>query len=568
MSTPVFRGIAAATILVATALSALVPTAQATAQCPYTVTADQPTGVWENTSATVTFTLDTGGCQIDYWSINGVVYPVGSPVQSVYLGEGQFNVQLNVHYYGEHTTATFVCDYYDWWGSCGWGHYVYTTVIGWDWSNEPSYQYFKIDLTNPYIWFNGISGPVVDGNIITSAARLTESARDYNSGVASLTHRDGTGAQASNAYTEWWSGNTIDNTNVSGADGPHTITFRATDAAGNFAEDAHAVILDNTPPAVKLAFPSHNSVAVNDVKAETCTEYARVSQGGNPVVESPVATPTIPTQDASPVGTLQPDACAGTVLTTAAQYVPAPAQPVIGSLGTLPKTDPIPAGPAPGDPTGMLPPVVVGEAQTLFNFATGSHGGTTLPSFGTPTGEAQAAVGALPIPAGVGAAATPVAFENPMVISGAVDIAAIVKDQYAGTSMVQFIVDGQLRNTQLGGDATYHWTWNTSTDSDGRHTLGIRTMDRLGNVGVKEFAIIVASATKESTKATEWQNYVIVRNAVEQAPFTLFGAFEAAPDQAQAAVDAASADASSRSTTAQAYAGQRSGELRTVVGLP
>lgn len=640
--------VALACILIVTALAALAPTAQANDGCSFGVGLDgghSPANTW-STHDSPRWTFNVNHCRVTQWGVStswGGYFETGSSELHPTLPSGEYSIAVRALYTWDHWHSQgywqTTCSW--WWCWSTWVDTSYNHVHQ-EWTPFVSGAGVKIDVTVPEVAISDITGPYVDDLYLTSATTISLSASDAHSGLNAVqTAQDGGG----------WTSYDDDGAHITGEDGARTFSYRAIDNVGWITAKSRDFILDNTAPVISIIHPTPNSLNVDALSAETCTDNARVTNAGETVAEAPAApelppapvdgdqtiddaiaainaatVPGVPedlvaslppeaaaaydaAQDAMdgqvpsdlpdaqrpsppPVVDNGPDACGGHLVSTVAQQVTvpgAPEAPEVPDTGVeapeVPATPEVPAPPVgPGD---VLPPTVadmVEDAAGQIPGAPPAPGAPAAPTFGTPRDELESAIGPIPVedptvPDSVAVDAASFDFANPVVLTGVVEMSANVDDATVGTSLVEFIVDGVVRDSQSNGNADYAWSWDTTSETAGEHSFAIRAVDRLGNEDLVEFTVIVLATTQEGIEATAAmtqaelegdaaqaqadaaQAAVDAQAAAEAAPGEAQAAAEAAPGDAEAAAAATQADAESRAATANGYVNGRASEI-------
>lgn len=86
------------------------------------------------------------------------------------------------------------------------------------------------------------------------------------------------------------------------------------------------------------------------------------------------------------------------------------------------------------------------------------------------------------------------------VAEGALTVTAATSDAGSGVGQVQFLVDGTLRSVATA--APYQWTWDTSGEVLGEHTLTVVSIDRLGNAATQSQKVEVVPSSLDGILAT------------------------------------------------------------------
>jgi hypothetical protein len=83
-------------------------------------------------------------------------------------------------------------------------------------------------------------------------------------------------------------------------------------------------------------------------------------------------------------------------------------------------------------------------------------------------------------------------------VNGTVNITATASDT-SGISKVEFLVDGTLKGTDT--TAAYSYSWDTSTATNGSHTITAKAYDAAGNVGTSTGVAVTVNNTTADTSA-------------------------------------------------------------------
>lgn len=535
--------IAFTTSFVLMALAVAAPAAEASNQCAphvYLDAAHNPANTWAN-HAHPNFYWNGANCNVVRYGVStswGGYFETGGTSYHPSLGDGQYTISVRTLYYYYTYYTWFHCHAY-WWGVCISGHYHTDAVYNQAWTGFSGSPVAKIDTTPPQVSISNIGQPKVveNGNTyVTSSSVFTLAASDASSGVAAVQwNLDG------GSWKNYNGGITIE-----GADGAHTLGYRAIDNVGLTTTKTFALILDNTAPAITTEHPTSNSANVNEFSLETCTDNVRLTQDGTTVAEVPDApaapdvplppmpeTPELPPTPEAPVAIPEApeapetpevlasgaDACAGQVVETneiTVIFPSAPAPPAIPpEVPALPVEPPAPpVQPPAAPPTPPLPPLPPVPA------APGLPPLPALPGSPVPLPEAPQAPETPELPALPGGAtvdAQDVEFTPAILVSGVVDFVVEVDDAIVGTKLVEFLVDGELMSAQAGPDGTYTFSWDATSYSAGEHTFTIRATDRLGNVGDLSFTVVVVPQTQAGVEATVTETQADAEAAAEQA---------------------------------------------------
>ena len=81
-------------------------------------------------------------------------------------------------------------------------------------------------------------------------------------------------------------------------------------------------------------------------------------------------------------------------------------------------------------------------------------------------------------------------------VSGTTSVSATAADD-TGVARVEFYLDGVLASTDTS--APYAWSWNTTTASNGSHTLSTKAYDAAGNVGTSAGVTVTVSNVGDTT---------------------------------------------------------------------
>jgi peptidoglycan/xylan/chitin deacetylase (PgdA/CDA1 family) len=156
-----------------------------------------------------------------------------------------------------------------------------------DW---PVYEYVidvvRLDLAPPDVV---IQSPA-SGSVVKGAVAVTADATDAMSGVASVAFvLDGTAVSTDATAPYEWSWDT-----QLWPEGSHTLAAVASDNAGNFAEAAVTVTVDNSPPEVSIESPAADSVVkgIVPVRAEASDSVSGVAAVTFSLDGTPVGTDT------------------------------------------------------------------------------------------------------------------------------------------------------------------------------------------------------------------------------------------------------------------------------------
>lgn len=146
-------------------------------------------------------------------------------------------------------------------------------------------------------------------------------------------------------------------------------------------------------------------------------------------------------------------------------------------------------------------------------------------------------------------------------LSGTVELKADATDN-VGVEWVFFYVDGQVA-AMIKGDPPYTDDWDTTTTTDGQHTIQAKAWDQAENEGASP-VVTVTVANRESTK---------METTLPQAPAAAQGSAAAtgtpaARTAAQAAPQAASQTAAATSQAVAPAAAQQQPEAAPVLPLP
>jgi subtilisin family serine protease len=86
-------------------------------------------------------------------------------------------------------------------------------------------------------------------------------------------------------------------------------------------------------------------------------------------------------------------------------------------------------------------------------------------------------------------------------LKGSVPVRASVRDNI-GVTRVEFRVDGTVRGTSTGGSSSPIWTWETTSDADGAHSLVAMAYDAAGNVKSSATVSVSVDNTSPSVSVT------------------------------------------------------------------
>lgn len=625
--------VALASLMIISVLAVLAPPAQANHGCSFNVGTDAshaPANTW-TTHNHPRWTFNVNHCRVHYWGVStswGGYFETGAGDYHPTLGSGQYSISVRALYSVDAYNNYWHC-HASIWGICISWHYHSDLYYQYYWSGFVGSSTVKIDITPPNVDISSITGPYVDNTYLTSDTAIHLSASDAHSGIASVQT-----AQDDGAWATYQTGGA----KITGADGQHLFRYRATDNVGLITAKSRTFILDNTAPVISILHPTPNSLNVDDVSAETCTDNVRITDGGETVAEAPELpeTPTVPVdqtiddailalnglgvpgipsetdmlvppiaqqpyQDAkaalagqlpsdlpdaerpSAPGVVDegPDACTGHVLSTLDQSVGVPGAPAVPGPGDVetpelpeevpeaPSTPDVPEVPeAPVDHHDILPPTLANAVDGVLAQVPGVPGvpgAPGVPTQGEARSELESAIGPIPVedpevPASVDVAGTTLGFASPVVLTGVVEMSANVDDAIVGTQLVEFIVDGVVRDAQSHGDGDYAWSWDTTSEGAGEHSFAIRATDRLGNVAEFDFTVIVIATTQEGVEATAAATQADVDQAAVEAQATAAATaadaqatVDGAPAEVEATAAATQADAESRATIFQGY---------------
>ncbi|WP_416632192.1 Ig-like domain-containing protein [Acinetobacter baumannii] len=234
---------------------------------------------------------------------------------------------------------------------------------------------------------------------------------------------DGTDYPAVNNGDGTWT--LVDNTLPTLADGPHTITVTATDAAGNVGTDTGVVTVDTTAPAAPVIDPVNGTDPITGTAEPGSTDPINATD--------PVSGQAEP---GSTVTVTYPDGTTATVVagTDGSWSVPNPGNLVDGDTVTATATDPA--------------------------------GNTSLPGTGTVSADITAPV---------------VALDDVLTNDSTPALTGTVNDP---TATVVVNVDGTDYPAVNNGDGTWTLADNTLPAlTDGPHTITVTATDAAGNVG-------------------------------------------------------------------------------------
>ncbi|KCY93318.1 bacterial Ig-like domain family protein [Acinetobacter baumannii 929679-598] len=332
-----------------------------------------------------------------------------------------------------------------------------------------------------------ITAPVVAlDDVLTndSTPALTGTVNDPTATV--VVNVDGVDYPAVNNGDGTWT--LADNTLPTLADGPHTITVTATDAAGNVGNDTAVVTIDTVAPNAPVLDPINatdpvsgqaepgSTVTVTYPDGTTATVVAGTD--GSWSVPNPgnlVDGDTVTATDAA--GNVGNDTAVVTIDTVA------PNAPVLDPINA---TDPVSGQAEPGStvtvtyPDGTTATVVAGtdgswsvpnpgnlvDGDTVTATATDPAGNTSLPGTGTVSADITAPV---------------VALDDVLTNDSTPALTGTVNDP---TATVVVNVDGVDYPAVNNGDGTWTLADNTlPTLADGPHTITVTATDAAGNVG-------------------------------------------------------------------------------------
>ncbi|WP_252355890.1 Ig-like domain-containing protein, partial [Acinetobacter baumannii] len=286
-----------------------------------------------------------------------------------------------------------------------------------------------------------ITAPVVAlDDVLTndSTPALTGTVNDPTATV--VVNVDGTDYPAVNNGDGTWT--LADNTLPVLADGPHTITVTATDAAGNAGTDTAVVTIDTTAPNAPVLDPINATDPVSGT-----------AEAGSTVTVT------------------YPDGTTATVVagTDGSWSVPNPGNLVDGDTVTATATDPAGNTSLPGTGTvsaDITAPVVALDDDTVTATATDPAGNTSLPGTGTVSADITAPV---------------VALDDVLTNDSTPALTGTVNDP---TATVVVNVDGTDYPAVNNGDGTWTLADNTLPAlADGPHTITVTATDAAGNVG-------------------------------------------------------------------------------------
>ncbi|EJO40725.1 bacterial group 3 Ig-like protein [Acinetobacter baumannii Canada BC-5] len=296
-----------------------------------------------------------------------------------------------------------------------------------------------------------ITAPVVAlDDMLTndSTPALTGTVNDPTATV--VVNVDGTDYPAVNNGDGTWT--LADNTLPTLADGPHTITVTATDAAGNAGTDTAVVTIDTTAPNAPVLDPINATDPVSGT-----------AEAGSTVTVT------------------YPDGTTATVVagTDGSWSVPNPGNLVDGDTVTATATDPAGNTSLPGtgtvsadiiagtDGTWSVPnPGNLVDGDTVTATATDPAGNTSLPGTGTVSADITAPV---------------VALDDVLTNDSTPALTGTVNDP---TATVVVNVDGTDYPAVNNGDGTWTLADNTLPAlADGPHTITVTATDAAGNVG-------------------------------------------------------------------------------------
>lgn len=447
--------VATSLALILTALAVLAPPAQAHHTCAFGVGVDAghaPAGTW-TTHNHPRWTFEPSHCRVHAWGVQtswGGYFETGAGDYHPSLPSGVYALSARAYYSVDHWHVQgFNHCHASIWGICISWHWHDTSFnhLHYGWTGFVDGGQVKIDITPPDVAISDISGPFVDDVYLTSATTISLSAADAHSGISAVQH-----AQDGAAWSAY-----EDGIHIGGDDGAHTLHYRAVDNVGLVTAKQRDFILDNTAPAIRIVHPTANSANVDDVSAESCTDHARVTQGGEVVAEAPDApalpplpvdaeqaasdarqaaddatVPQVPSENLPPalvpvadeagsqlpsdlpdapgapaapaIVDSGPDACAGQLVETAAQNVAVPSAPENPDVPDAPELPDLPAEapalpelptPAPGD---VLPPTLADAVEDALAGLPAPPGvdDVAVPTAPDARSEAESAVGPLP----------------------------------------------------------------------------------------------------------------------------------------------------------------------------
>ncbi|SSN13017.1 hemolysin-type calcium-binding domain-containing protein [Acinetobacter baumannii] len=298
-----------------------------------------------------------------------------------------------------------------------------------------------------------ITAPVVAlDDVLTndSTPALTGTVNDPTATV--VVNVDGVDYPAVNNGDGTWT--LADNTLPTLADGPHTITVTATDAAGNVGNDTAVVTIDTVAPNAPVLDPINATDPVSG-QAEPGSTVTATDAAGNVGNDTAVVT----------IDTVAPNA------------------PVLDPINA---TDPVSGQAEPGStvtvtyPDGTTATVVAGtdgswsvpnpgnlvDGDTVTATATDPAGNTSLPGTGTVSADITAPV---------------VALDDVLTNDSTPALTGTVNDP---TATVVVNVDGVDYPAVNNGDGTWTLADNTLPAlTDGPHTITVTATDAAGNVG-------------------------------------------------------------------------------------
>ena len=282
----------------------------------------------------------------------------------------------------------------------------------------------NLDITPPTV---SLTAPTNNASV-SGTVSLTASASDNVKVAGVQFYVDGTplGAEDTKSpYNASWNTTTV-------ANGTHTLTARARDAAGNITTSTVTVTVDNTKPTVSLAAPAGGVPVSSTVNlAATASDNDRVTQ-----VQFFVDNNTTPLAiDTSP-------------------------DPTSGYYSVSWDTT-----------------TVTNGTHTLKAVAYDAAGNTTTSTVVVPVDNTKPTV-SLAAPA------------NGAPVSGAVTLSATASDN-VGVTEVRFVVDNNTTPLATDTGSPYNASWDTTTVANGTHTLKAVASDAAGNITTSTVNIIV-----------------------------------------------------------------------------
>jgi beta-lactamase superfamily II metal-dependent hydrolase len=91
---------------------------------------------------------------------------------------------------------------------------------------------------------------------------------------------------------------------------------------------------------------------------------------------------------------------------------------------------------------------------------------------------------------------------NGATVSGTIGVTATASDN-VGVTRVEFYLDGVLKSTSTS--APYGWSWDTTTTSNGSHSLTSRAYDAAANVGTSAAVSVTVSNASAGTDISNWR---------------------------------------------------------------